>query len=443
MKRTWVLAVVAVVLGSQGPAVEAAVKRSMLVAPFETKALSHDEAWVGDGIAEILSLAFAQHPAFVQIDRARLKAFADPAGWSEAAVQQVARGLHADVALFGDVSRNAGHYVIRARYVELRGGAGEVASLDDLVVPDRELLRHLATLPVACLRALKVPLTDEDVTRLENAARPTGSLRAFQLFVGGRTAALRGTPDGYEAASDLLARAIDVDSTFVAAQYSLGLIHQAMGNRWKAAAQFRASTQLDPRYPEPYKALGDLFLAAPRRLYDQAVEAYSKAIELRPFYAEAYVGLGDARAAKGDVDGAVASYQKALLHNPLNPRMYASLGKIYFTEKGLYYEALNAYTRAIELDPAFVDARIGLGEVYEEKGLYRDAIKQYQKAVDLDEKHTGARYNLAAVYEKVDAKEAIAHWERYIALASQLSTEKDWVDVARQHLRKLKGQIKE
>jgi len=155
------------------------------------------------------------------------------------------------------------------------------------------------------------------------------------------------------------------------------------------------------------------------------------------------VGLGDARAAKGDVDGAVASYQKALLHNPLNPRMYASLGRIYFTEKGLYYEALNAYTRAIELDPAFVDARIGLGEVYEEKGLYRDAIKQYQKAVDLDEKHTGARYNLASVYEKVDPREAIAHWERYIALASQLSTEKDWVDVARQHLRKLKGQIKE
>ena len=34
-------------------------------------------------------------------------------------------------------------------------------------------------------------------------------------------------------------------------------------------------------------------------------------------------------------------------------------------------------------------------------------------------------------------------WERYIALASQLPNEKDWVDVARQHLRKLKTQIKD
>ena len=38
-----------------------------------------------------------------------------------------------------------------------------------------------------------------------------------------------------------------------------------MGNRWKAAAQFRASAQLDPTYAEPYKALGDLYLTAPRR----------------------------------------------------------------------------------------------------------------------------------------------------------------------------------
>ena len=33
-------------------------------------------------------------------------------------------------------------------------------------------------------------------------------------------------------------------------------------------------------------------------------------------------------------------------------------------------------------------------------------------------------------------------WERCIALASHLPSEKDWVDVARQHLGKLKSQIK-
>src|SRR5439155_417435 len=150
----------------------------------------------------------------------------------------------------------------------------------------------------------------------------------------------RGGQEANESAVDLLSRAIEIDANFVVAQYTLGAVHQVLGNRWKAAAQFRAATQLDATYPEPYKALGDLFLAAPRRLYKQAVE-------------------------------------------------------------------------------------------------------EYRKVIELDDKNTGALYNLALVYEKTDPKEAVVQWEKYIALASQLPSEKDWVDVARQHLRKLKGQIKE
>ena len=122
-------------------------------------------------------------------------------------------------------------------------------------------------------------------------------------------------------------------------------------------------------------------------------------------------------------------------------KVHVSLGKLYYTEKNLYYESVTAYKKAIELDPDFVDARMGLAEVYEDKGLYKDAIVEYKRVVDADGKNTGALYNLALVYEKVDAKESIALWERYIELAGKLPSEKDWVDVARLHLRKLKNQV--
>ncbi len=333
--------------------------------------------------------------------------------------------------------------MIRPRLLEVRSGGTESLALEPLTLADAEVPARLAELPVAYARTLKVALTDAERARVEKAARPTRSRKAFELYARGQMAARRGGQEGNESAADLLARAIEADPNFVVAQYTLGIVHQALGNRWKAAAQFRASTQLDPTYPEPYKALGDLFLAAPRRLYDQAIEAYAKAIELRPFYADAHVGLGDARAAKGEVDAAIAAYQKALAYNPLNPRVHMSLGKIYYSEKGLYYEAVNAYRRAIELDPSSVEARMGLGEVYEDKGLYREAIEEYRRVIDIDSRHTGAMYNLAVVYEKVDPREAIAQWERYIAIASQLPSEKDWVDVARQHLRKLRNQVKD
>lgn len=437
-----VLALLAV--GSASVA-EAAVKpRVVLVAPFDATSLPADSRWIGEGLAQVITLGLTQHPAFVPLDRSRLRALGQPEVWGESVVIQAARTARADLAMFGDVNRSGPDYVIRPRLLELRGGASaEPLLLEPITAPEDDLLNRLPVLVLNYVRTMKVPLSPAEAARIERAARPTKSLAAFELFARSQMAVRRGGQEGHESAAELLARAIEADPGFVVAQYSLGLVHQALGNRWKAAAQFRASTQLDPTYPEPYKALGDLFLAAPRRLYDQAVEAYSKAIELRPFYADAHVGLGDARAAKGEIDAAIAAYQRALTFNPLSPRVYMSLGKIYYGEKGLYYEAVTAYKKAIELDPASVEARMGLGEVYEDKGLWKEAIDEYRRVIELDPKHTGAMYNLAIVYEKVDPREAIAQWERYIALASQIPTEKDWVDVARQHLRKLRNQLKE
>jgi tetratricopeptide (TPR) repeat protein len=421
----------------------AAKSRVIFVAPFDASTLGGDSHWIGEGVAESISLGLAQHPVFIQFDRARLRSQGQPEVWGESVVVQAVRNLRAELAILGSVTREGTDLTIHPRLLEMKGQNSEATALEPLVVPEGELLSRLPGLAVAVARTAKAQVGEADVAKMEKMARPTRSLRAFELYARGQQAARRANQEGNESAADLLSRAIEADPNFVVAQYTLGTVHQAMGNRWKAAAQYRASTQLDPAYPEPYKALGDLLLAAPRRLFDQAIEAYQKAIERRPFYAEAHVGLGEALAAKGDVDGAIAAYQRALSYNAVNPRVYVSLGKIYYGEKSLYYESVTAYKKAIDLDPRSVEARMGLGEVYEDKGLYKEAIEEYRRVIEAEPSHAEALYNLALVYEKVDPREAIVHWERYIALASQLPAAKDWVDVARQHLRKLKNQIKD
>jgi tetratricopeptide (TPR) repeat protein/TolB-like protein len=439
---TLVLAALAVLAWSGADA--ATKPRAVMIVPFDASTLDREERWLGEGIEEILALGLAQHAAFVQVDRARMRSVGRVEAWGEPVVVQTARTLHVDAALFGRIERKGTDYVIQPKLLELKSPSSEPVALEPLTVPEADLLTRLAPLPAVYARTMKLTLTEAEARRMDKASLPTRSLKAFELFARAQMAvSQKPGQEGNEAAVDLLARAIEADPNFVVAQYTLGTVHQELGNRWKAAAQFRASTQLDPQYPEPYKALGDLFLAAPRRLFEQAVEAYDKAIQLRPFYGEAWVGLGEAKAAKGDVDGAIGAYTKALAFNPINPRVHMSLGKIYYAEKGLYYESVTSYKKAIDLDPTAVEARMGLGEVYEDKGLYKEAMEEYKRVIDLDAKHTGAMYNLALVYEKVDPKEAVAQWERYITLASQLPSEKDWVDVARQHLRKLKSQIKD
>jgi tetratricopeptide (TPR) repeat protein len=413
--------------------------KPVLILPYQS---TESDTWLGEAIAETLVVAAQGTPALLPIDRGRAMqaARAGGADGADRTPLALARAVRAEIVFLGDYQRTANDGItITPRLLDVK--TGQTQTLDPIRGGSDKLIETQATVIQAYAKALNLGLKQDEVDRLVAAAKPTANLTAFEAFAKARRSALAGTQEGNEGAAELLARAVEVDPTFALAHYHLGAVHLALGNRWKAAAQFRAATQVDAGVPEPFKALGDLFLSSPRRLFDQAIEAYQRAITIRPHYADAHVGMGDARAAKGEHEAAIAHYQKALSLDPLNARVQFALGKIYYTEKGLYYEAVGAYKKAIELDQSFLDARMGLGEIYEEKGLYKDAVAEYKKVIEIDAKHTSAHYNLALAYEKLDPREAIAQWERYIGLASTIATEKEWVDVARQHLKKLRDKF--
>jgi tetratricopeptide (TPR) repeat protein len=411
--------------------------KSVLILPYQA---TEPDGWFGEAIAETLFVAAQGTPALLPIDRGRAVQAARGVageGAGDRSPLALARAVKAEFVFLGDYQRTPTDGItITPRLTDVKTGQGQAlepvrGAADTLVETQATLIRSYA-------KALNLGLKADELDRLVAAAKPTANLTALEAFAKGRRSVLGGTQEGNEGAAELLARAVEVDPTFALAHYHLGAVHLALGNRWKAAAQFRAATQVDAGIPEPFKALGDLFLSSPRRLFDQATEAYQRAIALRPHYADAHVGLGDAKAAKGEHEAAIAHYQKALSLDPLNARVQFALGKIYYTEKGLYYEAVGAYKKAIELDQYFLEARMGLGEIYEEKGLYKDAVAEYKKVIEADARHTAAHYNLAMAYEKLDPREAIAQWDRYIEIASTVASEKEWVDVARQHLRKLR-----
>lgn len=418
----------------------------LLILPFQPTSDGREEAWIGEGVAEFLSHAYRQLSGLLPLERERVqqrihveKQRVNPG--DESAAISLGRGLKAEFVIFGHVSRGpSGEVTLRPRYVDLRGGEPE--SLELIKGAGERLFALYGQLATAYLRVLKVSPKADEAPKYQAALKPTGSLQVYEAFVKARQAFLQGGQERLEVASELLARAVEIDPSFALAHYHLGVTHLALGNRWKATAQFRVSSQVDPSFPEAYKALGDFFMISPRRLYDQAIEAYQRAIAIRPHYADAYVGLGDAKSAKGDHEGAIAEYQRALGYNPFNARVHLSLGKIYYNEKTLYYEAVNAYKKAVDLDPLFLEARMGLGEIYEEKGLYKEAAAEYRGILEVDPRHPGAHYNLALSLEKIDPKAAIAQWERYIELASQIQTEKDWVDIAKKHLKKLQSQTR-
>jgi len=156
---TLVLAATAMLaLAWSGPeaAIAATKPRAVMIVPFDASALDPEERWVGEGVEEILGLGLAQHPAFVQVDRARMRSVGRVEAWGEPVVVQTARALHVDAALFGRIERKEGDYVIQPRLLEIKGGGGEPIALDPIIVAPTELLARLATLPGIYARTLKV-----------------------------------------------------------------------------------------------------------------------------------------------------------------------------------------------------------------------------------------------------------------------------------------------
>jgi tetratricopeptide (TPR) repeat protein len=82
--------------------------------------------------------------------------------------------------------------------------------------------------------------------------------------------------------------------------------------------------------------------------HDGAIADFNRAIELCPKQPRAYMNRGFAKQAKGDVDGTIADYNRAIELDPKQPRAYMNRG-FAKQAKGDHDGAIADYNRALEL----------------------------------------------------------------------------------------------
>ena len=133
-------------------------------------------------------------------------------------------------------------------------------------------------------------------------------------------------------------------------------------------------------------ALGSL----PALLHSQADGGASDA-RVQKLYGEA-----KAAEARGDLAGAVASYESLLQIAPRLAPAYNNLGSLYLTANR-NSDAIQALTRAVALDPRLANAHNGLGVAYARSGDVRKAVDEWQEALRLRPDLADARENLARV----------------------------------------------
>ena len=94
---------------------------------------------------------------------------------------------------------------------------------------------------------------------------------------------------------------------------------------------------------------------------------------------------------------AVNAFKKAIEINPKEPIYLDNLLKLYLSlEK--YDELIPYYKKLIALDPSVADYHNNLGAIYKRKKQPKDAIESFQKAVTLKPDNPIYTHNLASAY---------------------------------------------
>ena len=150
--------------------------------------------------------------------------------------------------------------------------------------------------------------------------------------------------------------------------------------------------------------------------YDNAIAAYTKAIEHETDYAGSYNNRGFLYAEKGEHDRAIEDYDEAIEFNSKYATAYYNRGFSY-VEKGEHGAAIADYGKVIALNSNFAGAYNNRGFSYAEKGKYDCAIADYGKAIELNPKYTEPYYNRGGTYhEKGEYDCAIADYDKAIEL---------------------------
>jgi len=151
----------------------------------------------------------------------------------------------------------------------------------------------------------------------------------------------------------------------------------------------------------------------------KAEELYRNALQVRPAYPAARVGLARVLLDLNKYREALAEIDSARRGRPVYPEASAVEGRIN-REAAFTEEAIQSFRRAIREAKGFQpEAHVGLARVLEEKGQYAEAEAEFRRALAQLSDSEPVIYQLlgAALEKQQKFKEAVVAYEKYLELS--------------------------
>lgn len=185
----------------------------------------------------------------------------------------------------------------------------------------------------------------------------------------------------YDRAMECLTSVTAKDPNNRTALFMKAFIYKETGDTTNAVLLLRKVCDLYPDYDAAFEELGILYAS---RLDPLALEYLSTAIRINPQNTSALYALAMYQQDSKQYDKAEELYKQILDINPNHKDAWHNRGYIQLFVYGDTEQAIEYLTRALQCDPAFIEALVNRGCAYELEGNREKALADYHAALDLD-----------------------------------------------------------
>ncbi len=152
--------------------------------------------------------------------------------------------------------------------------------------------------------------------------------------------------------------------------------------------------------------------------YLKAFEFYDEVLEQDYFNAQAHNNVGLIHMALSDNSQAIEAFRRAIRIDPDYDKAHNNLGTALVND-GQDSEAEREFKRALDLNPQNAAAMTNLAILYRNDGKLEEAKFQYLRALQIDPSSADTHYNLALLYEEQGENgSAVEHFTEFLSLGS-------------------------
>jgi predicted Zn finger-like uncharacterized protein len=180
-------------------------------------------------------------------------------------------------------------------------------------------------------------------------------------------------------AIDTMRKAVELYPENAEYLYNQGLLFEQAQQVQAAVESFRKSVAQDAKNVDAFEHLGQNLVIENR--FSEAVKAFNTGAELDPKRSRLLTEVADAQQQSGDLDGAIASFQRSLAQDPSQPGVWSKLGIAYKSKdcNGCKNKAIEALLSAEKVDGKDWVAHRELGYLYKDDGKRQQAIDHFKK----------------------------------------------------------------